>query len=144
MVPCTEVLCELGATNEDVARALQVHVDTVYDWMQKHPDFSEATKGKEIADEHVVRSLYQRATGYQAPDGAHIPAHPTAMIFWLKNRQSAKWRDKTEVQTQIDPMPADPEVIVQRLVTMATQYPTLNPVIRKLAKDILMRVPELT
>jgi hypothetical protein len=143
MAPCAEVLYELGATNSDVARAFQVQESTVYAWIEAHREFSEAIKAKAMADEAVVRSLFQRATGYAAPDGSHIPAHPTAIIFWLKNRQAAKWRDKTEVQTNIATNQADPQVVVNQLVTIATQYPTLNPVIRGMAVELLRRIPDL-
>ena len=27
----------------------------------------------------------------------YYPPNATSLIFWLKNRQSAKWRDKTEI-----------------------------------------------
>ena len=69
--------------------------------------------GKEIADERVERSLYQRAIGYEqdevkifmpansaepvyAPFRAKISPDVTAAIFWLKNRRSQDWRDKQE------------------------------------------------
>lgn len=143
MAPYAEVLYEFGATNADVARAFKVQESTVYAWIEAHPEFSEAIKTKAMADERVVRSLYERATGYVAPDGSHIPAHPTAIIFWLKNRQAAKWRDKTEVQTQIATNNTDPQTVLNQLVTMATQFPTLNPVIRNIAMELLERIPDL-
>jgi hypothetical protein len=66
--------------------------------------------GREIADNAVTRSLYQRATGYdhkavkvflRKDDGEpvhatyveHCPPDVTACIFWLKNRQRVLWRD---------------------------------------------------
>ena len=30
----------------------------------------------------------------------HVPADVTAIIFWLKNRQPAKWNDKREMETK--------------------------------------------
>lgn len=54
-------------------------------------------------------SLYKRAMGCSTPDVdikvidgkvvetpliKHYPPDPTSMIFWLKNRQKDKWRDK--------------------------------------------------
>jgi hypothetical protein len=59
-------------------------------------DFSERLKAaKATADAKVMEALFQRATGYEAPDGTHIPPHPTAIIFWLRNRQPAEWKDTT-------------------------------------------------
>ena len=31
----------------------------------------------------------------------HYPPDTTAAIFWLKNRQPGKWRDKKEVENQV-------------------------------------------
>lgn len=105
-------LCALGATDEQIADFFGVAPSTLYLWKHGHPEFSEALKaGKAEADERVVRSLYQRAVGYEfdgvkvfMPAGAAAPVyapirerlHPdtTAAIFWLKNRRPEEWRDK--------------------------------------------------
>lgn len=109
-----EKLCELGATDEEIADFFEVNVATIYRWKNKHPDFCEALKaGKEKADERVERSLYQRAIGYThdedkifnnngepmiVPTKKHYPPDTTAAIFWLKNRRKDDWRDKQEVE----------------------------------------------
>ena len=64
-----------------------------------------------MADANVADRLYQRAMGYEAPDvdirvvdgqiietplTKYYPPDTPAAIFWLKNRQKAKWRDKLE------------------------------------------------
>lgn len=106
-------LCELGATDVEMADFFQVAVSTFYLWKNKHPEFSEALKaGKAAADERVERSLYHKAIGYsfdsekvfqhqgqivRAPVREHVPPDTTAMIFWLKNRRPEDWRDKSEV-----------------------------------------------
>lgn len=67
-----------------------------------------------MADANVAFKLYDRAIGYSYTETQniikggilvesketikHIPADTTAAIFWLKNRQSAKWRDKQNVE----------------------------------------------
>ena len=113
-------LCRLGATDEEMADFFEVHVDTIYEWKLVHDEFSEAIKkGKVLADAVIADSLYHRAKGYSHPavkilsvsQGAGSPSEvqevpytehyapdTTAAIFWLKNRQPAKWRDKQEVQ----------------------------------------------
>ena len=108
-------LCANGATNYDLADEFGVSVQTVRAWRAKDPDFLAAIKvNKDLADELVERSLYERATGYShnavkiflGKDGKiveaqfteHVPPDPTAMIFWLKNRKPREWRDKTEVE----------------------------------------------
>lgn len=107
-------LADLGATDQELADFFEVHVATIYRWKHDHDEFCEALKvGKEVADSRVERSLYQRAIGYEQeevkifmPSGADEPVYApfrakiapdtTAAIFWLKNRRSQDWRDKTE------------------------------------------------
>jgi hypothetical protein len=80
----------------------------------QHEDFCSALKGgKAVADEKVVRALYQRALGYEydtekifqyegqevrVPYREKMPPDTTACIFWLKNRKKAEWRDGVDVQ----------------------------------------------
>lgn len=105
-------LCKLGAIDKELAEFFEVSESTIYEWKNQHDDFSEAIKsGKKIADMNVADRLYQRAMGYEHPE-VHIsnyqgsitqtpirkvyPPDTVAAIFWLKNRQPEKWRDKTE------------------------------------------------
>lgn len=105
-------LCLLGATDQEIADFFEVDVRTVYRWKAEHDEFCQSLKaGKEVADERVERSLYQKAIGYEqdevkifmpagaegpvyAPYRAKIAPDTTAAIFWLKNRRSGEWRDK--------------------------------------------------
>ena len=107
-------LCEIGATDQEIADFFGVDVRTIYRWKHVHDEFCHALKaGKEVSDERVVRSLFQRAVGYEqdevkifmpagadepvyAPFRAKIAPDTTAAIFWLKNRRPEEWRDKTE------------------------------------------------
>jgi hypothetical protein len=107
-------LAAQGATDREVAEALDVHEATVHRWKHEHPEFRESLKlGKEAADERVVQSLYRRAVGYSfdavkitqfqgdpvvVPYVEHVPPDTTAAIFWLKNRQGKDWRDKNDVE----------------------------------------------
>jgi hypothetical protein len=102
-------LCGLGAIDKDLAKFFNVSVLTVQNWRKAHPAFATAVaEGREPADENVVRSLYQRATGYSHDDTdirvvdkeiietdivKHYPPDTTACIFWLKNRLPELWRD---------------------------------------------------
>ncbi|MDZ3925127.1 hypothetical protein UZS95_00790 [Parabacteroides goldsteinii] len=87
-------------------------------WKKKFPQFLESLKkGKAVADANVASRLYSRAIGYDARatkfatnEGKitdkveyieHYPPDTTAAIFWLKNRQPGKWRDKKEVENQV-------------------------------------------
>jgi hypothetical protein len=107
-------LCLLGATDKELANFFEVAESTLHLWKLEHPEFSEAIKsGKEQADADVADRLYQRAMGFEHPEvdirvvGGEIvqtpirkvyAPDPTAAIFWLKNRQKAKWRDKQDVE----------------------------------------------
>jgi hypothetical protein len=112
-------LCALGATDMELADFFEVDVRSVYRWKHDQDEFCQALKaGKDVADERVERSLYQRAIGYEQdevkifmPSGAAEPVYApfrakvapdvTAGIFWLKNRRGADWRDKSEVEHNV-------------------------------------------
>lgn len=105
-------LCELGATDVDLADFFEVSDRTIYRWASKYDEFCQALKaGKGMADDRVERSLYHKAVGYsfdsekvfqhqgqivRAPTREHVPPDTTAAIFWLKNRRKDEWRDKQE------------------------------------------------
>jgi hypothetical protein len=75
---------------------------TFYEWQIKHPEFRESIlKGKRNADAEVAYGLYKRACGYITADGKEIPPDPTAIQFWLKNRQPKLWRDKQEIEHDV-------------------------------------------
>ena len=109
-------LCNLGATDEQLADFFEVSINTIGNWQRSHPEFLEALKaGKDFADDRVERSLYQKAVGYTfdavkilqyegqpvvVPYREHVPPSDTACIFWLKNRRRAEWRDKSDLAVE--------------------------------------------
>ena len=59
-----EKLCELGATDMEIASFFGVTVRTVNRWKIDHPEFCHSLKvAKAVADERVQRSLFNRAIG---------------------------------------------------------------------------------
>lgn len=112
--------CSLGATDDDLAELFGVSGTTIDNWKAAHPDFLGALKeAKDSLDAQVEQSLFRRAMGWEheavkimavargdnqgsevqeVPYIEHYPGDTTAQIFWLKNRQPAKWRDKQEVE----------------------------------------------
>ena len=108
-------LCELGATDIEIADFLGIGINTLMDWKNEFSEFSGAIRtGKSAADERVERSLYNRAVGYSheavkifMPGGAaapvyakyreHVPPDVNAAKHWLNNRRPTEWREKSEV-----------------------------------------------
>ena len=108
-----QVLCELGHTDEEIAKVLNVSVSTVDNYKKEHPDFLGAIKdGKSVADARVKMALYSRCIGYDcketkvyAHEGIvtdtkdiikHYPPDVAAAFIWLKNRCSDEFRDKVQ------------------------------------------------
>ena len=103
-------MCLLGYTDAELADFFEVSEATINNWKLEHSEFLESIKkGKAIADGDVTDRLYQRAMGFVAPDvdirvidnkivetplDKYYPPDTAAAIFWLKNRQKDKWRDK--------------------------------------------------
>lgn len=103
-------LCLLGYTDVELAGFFEISERTLNTWKKTHGEFLQSIKkGKDIADGEVGEKLYDRAMGYSHDDVhissyegeitqtsivKHYPPDPTSMIFWLKNRQKAKWRDR--------------------------------------------------
>lgn len=105
-------LCLLGATDKELADFFNVSEKTINNWKNEEIEFLQSIKkGKQLADADVAERLFNRACGYVAPDvdikvidsqivkteiEKHYPPDTTAAIFWLKNRQRDKWRDKQD------------------------------------------------
>ena len=105
-------LCELGATDIEVADFFELDVATIYRWKIEYPDFCDSMKaGKDAADDRVEKSLYNRAVGYsypavkimavggkvkQVPYREHVPPDPGAATKWLSARRKEQWRDKPD------------------------------------------------
>jgi len=105
-------LAEQGKTNEQIADALNINVDTLKEWMKKYPEFSATIKvAKQHADGEIIDSLFARAKGgikikeitvIQNPDGTtrkeikekEMPPDVTAQKFWLMNRDPKTWRER--------------------------------------------------
>lgn len=109
----------LGATDKEMADFFGVSEQTLNTWKKKHPEFLESLKkGKAMADANVASRLYNRAIGYSCRatkfatnEGKitdkvdyveHYPPDTTAAIFWLKNRQPEKWRDRKEIDANVN------------------------------------------
>lgn len=102
-----------GMTDQEFADAIGISRSVLHEWRKNFPEFKKAFKGgKKYSDDKVVKSLFERALGYQYKETEiretdkgvfekttikQMAADPTSMIFWLKNRQPEKWRDRHEI-----------------------------------------------
>jgi len=104
-----------GDTDTVIAEKLGIATSTYCDYKTRFSEFSEVLKrGKEIIDCEVENSLLKRALGYEYEEVTRevvagvervvkttikqVVPDVTAQIFWLKNRQRDKWRDRQEVE----------------------------------------------
>ena len=116
-----------GLIDEQIAKNLGISKDSLYTYKKKYIEFSDALKrGKEIVDCEVENALLQKALGITktimkafklkevlyddgkrvsekehieySEEEIYIPPDTTAQIFWLKNRKSAAWADKQEIE----------------------------------------------
>lgn len=122
-VRIAEKLALLGATDAQMAEAFDVGERTFQSWKARHVELSAVLKAaKLVPDAEVAHSLYRRALGYSHPEDdirtvsagngmseivitptvKHYPPDTTAAIFWLKNRQPKLWRDKVEVESEVN------------------------------------------
>ncbi len=138
--------CLLGATDKQLAEFFNVAESTLNLWKQKQPKFLDALKrGKIIADAGVAHSLYKRGTGYSHHEThvsnyqgeitlteitKHYPPDTTACIFWLKNRQPDKWRDKIEIDANV-------KIDKETLAMIETQFITKMAAAHERQKGIL-------
>lgn len=116
-------LARAGYTDKEIAKYIGIGKSTYYRILANDKEFRDSLKNaKSKADITVENSLYKRATGYDfteevveyIPDSGdkpkvksvkktkkHIMPDVVAQIFWLKNRQPAKWRDKQDTNITI-------------------------------------------
>ena len=121
-VPWAQSLAREGKTHDEIAEILGINRATFYRWKEKHQEFCDAiNEGREATDAIVEDSLYKRAIGGKVKETRKIMTKDekdgverkhseiieverevlpdtAAAIFWLKNRQPDKWRDKREYE----------------------------------------------
>jgi hypothetical protein len=129
-IPIVARFCDkVAATDVEVADLLGVDVRTLYRWKAEYPQFRQALKlSKAPADDRVEVSLFKSATGYEVDETdirvingkvvkttvrKHYPPVPTSMIFWLKNRKPADWRQQPDPTDGTDDAPPPVKVEVQ-------------------------------
>jgi transcriptional regulator with XRE-family HTH domain len=106
-------LARAGKTAAEIAEALRVSRKTLTNWMRRNPELLLAVRSaRKLADGVVEAALFQRATGYshkavkifcskeglvtQVPYVEHYAPDTQAAMFWLRNRQPKRWREKSD------------------------------------------------
>ncbi len=110
----------LSLKEYEIAFNFGVDLDTLIRWIHDYPSFAAAIKdGRVNADSDVAESLYNRGTGYDKPAvkiflppgsrepvyahySEHYPPDTAAAFIWLKNRQPKHWRDKKELDVNMN------------------------------------------
>lgn len=107
-------LALLGMTDAEIATFFGVTEATLNNWKNEFPAFFESlNSGKVVADAEVADSLYRKAKGevvyyekvVKNSDGGYevitlkqnVQGDAGAAKLWLTNRQSARWRDKHDI-----------------------------------------------
>ncbi|MGL5549519.1 MAG: PBSX family phage terminase large subunit [Culicoidibacterales bacterium] len=76
-----------GYTDEQIAKKLGIAYSTFRVYIKQYVALSAALKeSKEVADYKVAQTLYESA----------LSGNVASMIFWLKNRNPDKWKDRKE------------------------------------------------
>ncbi len=79
-----------GATEREIAERLDIAMSSFCEYKRVFSEFSELLKKtRDAVDGEVENALLQSA----------LNGNTTAQIFWLKNRQPKKWRDKPAEET---------------------------------------------
>lgn len=112
--------CAMAAmTSFEIAEYFGVTEFALNEWVSKDLEFAIAMRlPRELADERVEKALYHRAVGYRyraeeikiteagdvhrVPVIKQIPPDITAATFWLKNRKGDTWREKQDVNLNVD------------------------------------------
>ena len=136
-------LCQLGATDAELAQFFEVNRSTIFEWRAAHPEFSDALKiGKFFAAERMKRSLYERGIGYdyesvkiveegvigdnggkltlvkRTTSTEHVAGDVGAQKLWLTNRLPREWREKVDVSQDARPersLAKIKELVIQKL-----------------------------
>jgi hypothetical protein len=111
--------CRNGLVESQICKNIGIGHTQFNVWKQRYPELAEALKeGKASAVSEVENAIFKRAIGYEYEEVTtsiqnkgkeqytevkkvkkQIAGDVTAQIFILKNRKSAEWRDRQEIET---------------------------------------------
>lgn len=135
----------MGESLTKVAPALGVGLSSIYRWQIDHPEFREAyARAREDQADTLADQLVEISDNLE--EDANSRRVRVDARKWVASKLKPKTygeRQQIDLDAKVELQQADPASIANQLVTLGTQYPTLNPVIRQLAQSILDRLPEL-
>lgn len=90
-----------GGSMEKLAEKLAVDLAELENCIKKHRQLALLVGNarkicKDRDDDAVENALFQRAVGFEQPDGKFSPPDVRAAVFWLKNRRPDEWDDKNK------------------------------------------------
>jgi DNA-binding XRE family transcriptional regulator len=94
MIPAVLEVGASGGSKAEMAVAIDVSRETLYQWMREKPDFSDAIKKAEL-----LSQVWWEKLGKKGAYGEVNNFNATSFIFNMKNRFREDWRDvrQTEV-----------------------------------------------
>lgn len=111
-------LALLNIDEKRMAGVFNVTEKTFNAWKKRYPEFLQSLRdGRDNADSKVAKSLFERAMGYTCKETKvfcyqgeivtvdvekHYPPDPSSMIFYLKNKQRALWKDRRNEEDDDD------------------------------------------
>lgn len=111
-----------GLSDKQVAKNIGISCETLYQWIKKYSDFSDAyKKGSEVSTYEVENAMYKSALGHfieeieivetesdlgktttKKKHRRYIPPNTAAQIFILKNRRADWWKDTRTIEAKND------------------------------------------
>lgn len=159
------LICASLAEGKPLVRIVEeigVPIQTVYSWMNAHPEFSEAyARAREdqadtLADEIIKISDDASNDSCEDEDGKIVTNHENIQRSklrvdtrkWVASKlRPKKYGDKQQLEhSGPDGKPLnlavlEPDAVVDQLVSIATEYPQAAPRLRKLLQTALDRMP---
>ena len=93
------ILGKQGLSKAQMAARLDVHRDTLHQWEQTHPEFSDAIKKAVGFAQDLWEERFALGALGANEDGQQM--NPTMMIFLMKNRFPADWREKQTTEHEV-------------------------------------------
>lgn len=142
-----------GMTTDEVAKKLKIGKTTLYHYVEKYPELSNALKkGKEELIEELEDSLYKRAFGMEVKESKeyvvvdaeggttqkkeifkkYIPPDVGALAFALKNLDSHRWNDRRRAEES----DKEKDLKIKKLEAEVEQLKTKNDLLKGIGHEI--------